>query len=145
MERDYLSVRVQRDRKEFMRCWTIHSSKTSIGLKPIDLWCVRTIGHVHSYHTQTPHLFLIHLDKTSHSTTSNPEVNVILLNSKLNWGFGRLTSFPLMGLEHPALLYSKSYVSDSAVFVCVCTGGGGVDKTGEDKDWMFLKMKYVIT
>lgn len=55
-------------------------------------------------HTEVPPP-LLPLDKTSYSTMSNPEVNVILLTSKLNWGQGRLTLFlSSAGTSCPTLL-----------------------------------------
>lgn len=84
---------------------------------------------------------LLPLDKTSYSTMSNPEVNVILLTSKLNWGCGRLTLFYL-ALEHPALVCSKSYVSDGQER-CVCVSGGE-GRAGQVRTKTVCSSKYCM-
>lgn len=60
------------------------------------------VSHTHRYAlTLRPPL-----DKTSYSTMSNPEVNVIRLTCKLNWEQGRLTLFlSSAGTSRPTLLW----------------------------------------
>lgn len=102
--------------------------------------CVSTVRHVHSCDTLS---HLLPLDKTSYSTMSNPEVNVILLTSKLNWGCGRLTLFlSSTGTSRPTLLKELCIGRPGGPHTCVRRGG--VRGTGEDRDCMFLKKLYAI-